>query len=202
VEENSNKQNELLKQLPKSLHAFISIEVFIDFIMRIPYLRPFVDTKPLMVRSICQVIEKITIGANNLLFGEGLDGIYYIEEGIVTMDGKVFPSGSIVGLTCIRDNIKLTECKALIGVKATFLPRSKLLEILHQHPKVQYYCKRWVHWQLVRDYIFAYKNLYYTAARRGALMNPPLTSKRPSMSEKDRDDIDLAVLDHINENGY
>jgi hypothetical protein len=192
----------MLKQLPKTLHAFISYEVFINFIMRIPYLEPFVDTKPLMIREICQIIEKITLAPNHMLFSEGLDGIYLIEEGIVVMDGIVFPSGSLIGLTCIRDNIKPTECRALIGVKATFLPRIKLLEILGQYIKVKYYCKRWVHWQLIRDYILNYKSLYYTAARRGATINPPIISKRPQMSEKDTDDIDLDVLDHIKEHGY
>lgn len=202
AEQANNKQSEMLKSLPKTLHAFISIEIYIAFIMKIPFLEIFVERQPLLIQEICQGIERRMIAANNFLFNEGIDGIYLVEEGVVAMDGVVYRSGSVIGLTCLRDKIKMTECRALTDIKANFLPRKVLLEILGRSPKVHYYCKRWTQWQLLRDYIFAYSKLYYTAARRGALMSPPLYSKRPNMQEDEEDDIDIAVLDHISEMGY
>jgi hypothetical protein len=47
-----------------------------------------------------------------------------------------------------------------------------------------------------------YKELYYTAAKRGASMDPPLESLRPNLQEGEYDDIDVAVLEHIQDSGY
>jgi hypothetical protein len=40
------------------------------------------------------------------------------------------------------------------------------------------------------------------AARRGALMHPPIYSRRANMEEGEVDDLDVAVLDNIMEFGY
>jgi hypothetical protein len=202
AEQANHKQSEMLKALPKTLHSFISLEIFLDFVLHIPYLEVFVDLQPGLIQDICQSIERRMIAPNNFLFNEGMDGIYQIEEGIVAMDGYVYPSGSVIGLTCLRDNIRVSECRALTDVKVNFLPRKAIMEIFEHYPKVRYYAKRWVAWQLLRDYILTYSKLYYTAARRGALMTPPLYSKRPNMDEGEDDDLDIAVLDHIEEMGY
>ncbi|KAJ3304038.1 hypothetical protein HDV03_003152 [Kappamyces sp. JEL0829] len=202
AEEANHKQAEMLKKLPKSLHSFIAQEIFLNFIVCIPFLEAFVDLQPTMIQELCLSIEKKMIPNNSFLFSEGVDGIYQIEQGIVAMDGVVYPSGSLIGLTCLREHIKVTECRALTDVKANFLPRKELLAIMEKHPKVRYYCKRWTAWQLLRDYILTYSRLYYTAARRGALMSPPLYSKRPNMEENEEDDLDVAVLDHLDELGY
>lgn len=86
--------------------------------------------------------------------------------------------------------------------KLYVLPRINLLGILEKHPKIKYYAKRWTQWELVREYVFNYTKLYYTAARRGATMEPPLLTQRPNVQADDLDDIDVAVLDHIQDVGY
>lgn len=111
-------------------------------------------------------------------------------------------SGSIFGLTVLRETIKKNEARCLTSVDVHILPRQVLLDALEEYPKIKYYIKRWTAWQLLRDYIHVYKDLYYTAAKRGALMDPPLTSSRPNMSEGEYDDIDIAVLEHMNDVGY
>ena len=88
----------------------------------------------------------------------------------------------------------------MTDVKLYVLNKSTLLGILANYPKISYYAKRWTQWELVREYIRTYSRLYYTAAQRGASMNPPLLSKRPFDGELD--DIDVAVLDHLQDLGF
>lgn len=178
------------------------MEIYLDFILRIPFLDPFIDRQQVLIQELCQGIEKRNIPHSNCLFEEGCDGIYYIDEGIVSMDGYVYPSGSLIGLTCLREANKVVECKALTDVKVNVLPRAYLLAQLDKYPKVKYYCKRWTTWQVLRQYILSYSKLYYTAVRRGALMSPPLLSRRPEMEEDEDDDVDIAVIDHIEEMGF
>ncbi|KAJ3275367.1 hypothetical protein HDV01_000659 [Terramyces sp. JEL0728] len=198
----NHRQMHLLHQLPKQLHSFIAMEIYLDFIVQIPFLEIFCDTQPQFIQDVCQGIEKKMIPANNMLYLQGLEGIYYIEQGIVAVEGRVYPSGSMIGLSTLRENIKACECRALTDIKCNFLPRAYLLEVLDRYPKIKYYCKRWTQWEVLRLYIRTYTELYYTAARRGAIMNPPLLSKRPDMMEDEEDDIDVAVLDHIEEMGF
>jgi hypothetical protein len=192
----------MLKNLPKSLHCFIALEIYMDFIVRIPFLEPFIDMNPTMIQEIAQGIEKKNIPVNNCLFEEGCDGIYFLEEGIVAMDGFVYPSGSFIGLSCLRTTNKVVECRAITDVKSAFLPRAFLISVLDRYPKVKYYVNRWTIWQVLREYIRTYSKLYYMAARRGSRLSPPLLSKRPNMEEDEDDDIDIAVLDHIAEMGF
>ncbi len=198
----NQRQADMLKKLPKTLRSFISTEIFLDFILHVPFLETFVERQPLMIQEFCMNIERKIIPANSFLFTEGIDGIYQLEEGIVAMNGVVYPSGSLIGLTSLRDKVKSIECRALTDIKCNYLSRVHLIEILDRYPKVKYYAKRWTQWQLVREYIMAYTKLYFIAARRGALMNPPLYSRRPNMDEDEEDDIDIAVLDHIEESGF
>lgn len=111
-------------------------------------------------------------------------------------------SGSIFGRTVLREHLKQNECRALTNVTIHILPRDVLQSTLDKHPKIRYYAKRWTTWQVFRRYIHTYANLYYTAAKRGARMVPPLMSQRPNLREGEYDDIDLAVLEHINEFGF
>ena len=82
------------------------------------------------------------------------------------------------------------------------LPRKVLLDALEEFPKITYYIKRWTAWELLRQYILKYAELYFIAAKRGALMDPPLRSDRPNLLDEEFDDIDVAVLEHIQEAGY
>ena len=111
-------------------------------------------------------------------------------------------SGAIFGKTILREKIKRTECRALSDAKVYILSKADLIRILEKKPKIKYYAKRWTAWQLVRQYILEYSRLYYMAVRRGALMNPPLLSNRPNLGDDDLDDIDIAVLDHLQDVGY
>ncbi|TPX69675.1 hypothetical protein SpCBS45565_g02243 [Spizellomyces sp. 'palustris'] len=192
----------LLKDLPTQLHGFITMEIFVDFIGQIPYLEPFIDREPSMTQELCRGIEIRTIPANAHIFTEGYEGIYYLEHGIVAIEGRVYPSGSVFGRTVLRENIKQSECRALTNVTIHVLPLAILKSTLERNPKIRYYAKRWIAWQLLRRYIYTYTSLYYTAAKRGARMIPPLMSMRPNMKEGEFDDIDLAVLEHINEFNY
>ncbi|KAJ3157239.1 hypothetical protein HDU89_002651 [Geranomyces variabilis] len=192
----------LLSDLPTQLHGFITMEIFVEFIAKVPYLEPFIDREPNLTQELCRGIEIRTIPANAHLFTDGYEGIYYLEHGIVAIDGRVYPSGSIFGRTCLREFIKRTECRALTNVTVHVLPLTILRAALGKFPKITYYAKRWTAWQVLRRYLYTYSALYYTAAKRGARMVPPLTSARPGLKEGEYDDIDLAVLEHINEFGF
>jgi hypothetical protein len=88
-------------------------------------------------------------------------------------------------------------------VKVYFLPREKFLAILSRFRKIRYFVKRWVAWELVRRFIFAYAKLYRLACLRGALLEPPLLSRRGiDLGEEEMDEVDLAVLEHIEDAGY
>ncbi|KAI8916565.1 hypothetical protein DFJ77DRAFT_483323 [Powellomyces hirtus] len=192
----------LLGDLPAQLHGFITMEIFVDFIAEIPYLEPFIDREPNLTQELCRGIEIRTIPANAHIFTDGYEGIYYLEHGIVAIDGRVYPSGSIFGRTVLREFVKRNECRALTNVTLHILPVTVLRTALLKFPKIMYYAKRWTAWQVLRRYIFTYSALYYTAAKRGACMVPPLTSARPTLKEGEYDDIDLAVLEHISEFGF
>ncbi|KAJ3292516.1 hypothetical protein HK104_005214 [Borealophlyctis nickersoniae] len=192
----------LLKELPPQLHGFISLEIFVSFIERIPYLEPFIGREPMMIQELCRGIEIRSFPPNGILFMEGYEGIYLLEHGILAIEGRVYPSGSVFGRTVLRENIKQSEARALTNCTVHMLPKAVLVAAMERHPKIRYYAKRWTAWQLLRRYIYNYTKLYYTAAKRGAKMVPPLLSKRPMLREGEYDDIDLAVLEHVAEFGY
>lgn len=196
------RENHLMRELPVALHGFISIEIFMDFVLRIPYLIPFIEREPVMTQNICRGIEIRSFAANSLLFANGLEGIYYLQHGVLAIEGRVYISGSIFGLTALREEVKKCEARCLTNCDIHMLPKEYFLEILSEYPKVKYYIKRWIAWQLVRDYIWKYRELYYTAAKRGALMDPPLVSIRGNLADEDFDEIDIAVLEHIKEAGF
>ena len=84
------KEASMMRELPVALHGFISMEVFIEFVMSIPFLVPFIEREPVLTQTICRGIEIRTFTANTLLFNEGFEGVYYLEHGIISMDGKLF----------------------------------------------------------------------------------------------------------------
>ncbi|KAI8995967.1 hypothetical protein BC832DRAFT_595794 [Gaertneriomyces semiglobifer] len=192
----------MLKDLPTQLHGFITVEIFLDFVEMIPYLEPFIDREPALIQELCRGITIKIIPANAHIFTDGYEGVYFLEHGIVAIEGRVYPSGRIFGRTVLRETIKQTEGRALTNATLHFLPRSVLKSALDKYPKIRYYAKRWTAWQLLRRYIYTYTHLYYTAAKRGARMRPPLTSMRPNIKEGEFDDIDIAVLEHMTEFGY
>lgn len=105
-------------------------------------------------------------------------------------------------MTALRDEVKRCEARCLTNCDVHILPREYFLEILSDFPKVKYYIKRWIAWELLREYFRKYRDLYYVAAKRGAQMDPPLLSSRGKMDDEDFDDIDIAVLEHLKEAGF
>ncbi|KAH6575359.1 hypothetical protein BASA62_001971 [Batrachochytrium salamandrivorans] len=200
--EANKRQTKMLRDLPVSLHGFISLEMFLPFIEQIPYLEVFIDRDPQMIQDICRLVEIRTCAPNSFLFTDGFEGIYFIEYGIVAIEGKVYTSGSIIGQSILRETIKKNECRAITDVQYFYIPRVEFIDIMDKFPKVKYYAKRWTAWQLVRDYIYTYTRLYFTAAKRGAKMVPPLLSMRPTLADDAFDELDLAVLDHIADVGF
>ena len=61
----------MLKELPSSLHGFITMEIFIDFLADIPYLEPFIDREPLMIQEICRHVEIRSYAPNTHIFSDG-----------------------------------------------------------------------------------------------------------------------------------
>ncbi|KAJ3308293.1 hypothetical protein HDU76_004028 [Blyttiomyces sp. JEL0837] len=192
----------LLKQLPTNLHGFITSEIFIDFLVQIPFLEPFIDREPVMIQDLCRLIEIQSFPANSHIFTEGYEGIYFLERGVCAMEGTVYTSGQIFGRSVLREVNKQTECRALTTVTIHLLKRSDLLSVLDKWPKIKYYAKRWTSWAVLRKYIKAYTRLYYIAAKRGLRVSPPLLSRRPFLRDGELDDIDYAVQEHLAENGF
>ncbi|KAJ3138812.1 hypothetical protein HK100_012208 [Physocladia obscura] len=196
-----SEYSNMLKKLPPQLHGFITMEIFIDFLSQIPFLEIFIDREPFMMQELCRNVEIKSFPPNNHLFSEGYDGIYYVERGVVAIDGIVYTTGQVFGRSVLRENNKQTECRALTAVTVHILSKVHLLEILSKHPKIRYYAKRWTAWAVLRKYLRAYSNLYYVASRRGAMVQPPLLSKRPYLKDGEYDDIDYAVMEHLAEVG-
>ncbi|KAJ3224291.1 hypothetical protein HDU81_008640 [Chytriomyces hyalinus] len=192
----------LLKQLPTSLHGFITMEIFIDFLSQIPFLEVFIDREPQMMQELCRNVEIRSLPANSHLFSEGYDGIYFIERGVCAIEGVLYSSGAVIGRSVLRENNKQMECRALTPVTVHVLTRAHLLEVISKHPKIRYYAKRWTAWAVLRKYLLAYSKLYYVASRRGAMVVPPLLSRRPYLKDGEFDDIDYAVMEHLAEVGY
>ncbi|KAI9345573.1 hypothetical protein BDR26DRAFT_856285 [Obelidium mucronatum] len=192
----------LLHQLPVQLHGFITMEIFIDFLSQIPFLEVFIDREPQMIQELCRNVEIKSFAANNHIFSEGYEGIYYLDRGSCAIDGVIYSAGSVFGRSVLRETVKPTECRALTRVTVHILSKEHLLETLSKHPKIRYYAKRWTVWAVLRKYLKAYANLYYVASRRGAMVRPPLLSKRPHLKDGEYDDIDYAVMEHLAEVGF
>jgi hypothetical protein len=84
-----SKENSMMRELPVSLHGFISMEIFIDFILSIPYFEPFIEREPVLTQTLCRGVETRSFQANSLLYTEGIDGIYYLEHGLIACEGKL-----------------------------------------------------------------------------------------------------------------
>ncbi|KAI8910776.1 hypothetical protein EDD86DRAFT_224940 [Gorgonomyces haynaldii] len=199
----NEQRTRLLRELPASVHGFIAKESFLDFVEDIPWLKDWLDREPNFIQEICRKIQIVSVQQNALVFQHGCDGVYFLEKGLCAVEGTIYVGGNIFGRTVLRDTPKDNECRALTDCKLFVLKKGDILELMKEKPKIHYYAKRWTQWQLTRQYILEYTKLYFIAARRGAVANPPLISNRPNaISDEDYDDIDYAVMDHIRVNGY
>ncbi|KAJ3103572.1 hypothetical protein HDU97_009992 [Phlyctochytrium planicorne] len=201
LDENSS-YTRLLTYLPQQLHGFISMEIFLEFVEQVPFLEVFIDREPTLIQELCRTVEIRSYPPNSHMFSEGYEGIYFIERGLCAMEGVIYSTGMVFGRSVLREHNKPSECRALTTVTVHLLTRAALLANLEKYPKILYYAKRWTSWAVLRRYILGYSKLYYMAARRGARFNPPLLTKRPFLQENEFDEIDLAVIEHMNENGF
>jgi hypothetical protein len=85
-----SKESAMMRELPVALHGFISMEIFMGFVLQIPYLEPFIEREPVLTQTICRGIEVRSFMANSLLYADGIEGIYYLEHGIVAVDGRIY----------------------------------------------------------------------------------------------------------------
>ncbi|KAJ3130719.1 hypothetical protein HK101_004967 [Irineochytrium annulatum] len=198
----SSSYSELLKELPQQLHGFITMEIFIEFLSQVPFLEVFIDREPVLMQELCRNVEIRSFPANSHIFTDGYEGIYFLERGVCAIEGVVYTTGQVFGRSVLRERNKATECRALTTVTIHLLSRGHLLACFEKYPKIHYYAKRWTAWAVLRRYMRTYAQLYYVAARRGLKVYPPLLSKRPHMREMETDDIDSAVMDHMQENGF
>ena len=90
AQQGQTRENHLMRELPVSLHGFIAMEIFMDFVLNIPYFVPFIEREPVLTQNICRAIEIRSFPANSLLFADGLEGIYYLEHGIIAVEGKIY----------------------------------------------------------------------------------------------------------------
>ncbi|KAJ3415551.1 Potassium voltage-gated channel sub H member 7 [Chytridiales sp. JEL 0842] len=80
----------MLKELPAQLHGFISMEIFIEFISQLPFLEPFIEREPAMIQELCRNVEIRSFPPNSHVFTEGYEGIYYLERGVVAIEGVLY----------------------------------------------------------------------------------------------------------------
>jgi hypothetical protein len=81
---------ELLKKLPVQWNGIINMEIFLPVLSRVPFLEPFIDLEPALFIELCRYIQIIAIPPNGLLFMEGFEGIYFLEKGMVSLEGKLY----------------------------------------------------------------------------------------------------------------
>ena len=86
----NERNSQLLRDLPSALHGFIALETFLDFVEDIPWIKIVLDREPELIRDLCRNINVKTVTQNNFLFTEGYEGIYYLEKGILSIDGKIY----------------------------------------------------------------------------------------------------------------
>ena len=80
----------LLKELPVQWSGIINLEIFLPVLIRIPFLEPFIDKEPALMIELCRNIEIIAIPPNGMLFLEGYNGVYFLDKGMVSHEGKLF----------------------------------------------------------------------------------------------------------------
>ena len=201
LEDHSEYQS-LIKELPLQWNGIINMEIFLPFIAKIPFLEPFIDLEPGLMIDICKRIEILALAPNSLIFNQGIKGIYHIEKGIVAIEGTVYVRGDVFGETVLRVRNKINEGRAITNVILQFLPKESLENALSKHRKLRYYARRWTSWELSRRYVKTYSRLYVLATIRGALMTPKLESRRGNMEGTEYDEVDLAVIDHMEDVGF
>jgi hypothetical protein len=89
LEDQTNYQK-LLKNLPIQWNGLINMEIFLPFLADVPYLETFIDREPSLMIELCRCVEIQAVPPNSMLYYEGLQGIYRLDKGIVSVEGKIY----------------------------------------------------------------------------------------------------------------
>jgi hypothetical protein len=160
---------------------------------RIPFIEPFLAVDPILMQELATGVEIRAYPPHSNLTAEGFQGIYFLERGIVSVDGRIWVAPDVFGLTCLRVRQKKLTVRSLTFVTVYVLPLSFLKSTFEKYPAVRKYARRWTSWETFRLYLREYGKLYYEIAKMGPLQDPPLISQRPLMTDGEKDDIDLAI---------
>lgn len=90
VIQSNARQTKMLRDLPAGLHGFIAMDTFLHIISRICWLEVFLDRNSELMQELCMAFEIKTANQNSLLFSGCIDGLYYIEKGVVAIEGTVY----------------------------------------------------------------------------------------------------------------
>lgn len=191
--QNISKFTNLLHDLPPQIHSFITLNIFIPILEKIPYIEPFLIHDPIMVQELVRGIRINAYSPHSTIFNQGLEGIYFIDKGTVAVEGRVYCKGDTFGFECIRDKNKKCVARALTMVTTYFLPKECINLSLEKNSVAKRFSRRWIGWFLFRKYIRTYTRLYYAYSLQGMLSDPPILPLRPLPSDTEMDGIDEIV---------
>lgn len=170
----------LLRNLPDSTRALISIDLFAALVASLPYIAPFVGTDLSMIVELSSAVRIRVWSPNQLLWEEGgCDGVYFLQKGVVGLDGVAYLRGDTIGVECLRENNPHRDARCLTFVTAHFLPRDVLKSAVQKRPWVEDVAKQWTAWKVFQIYIKTYTKLYFRMCKRGARAKP-----RPRLSRR------------------
>ncbi|KAI9006438.1 hypothetical protein DFJ74DRAFT_391196 [Hyaloraphidium curvatum] len=174
------KFDTLLRALPDSTRALISIDLFAILISSLPYITPFVATDLSMIVELSSAIRIRVWSPNQLLWESGgCDGVYFLQKGVVGLDGTVYVRGDTIGTECMRKVNPARDARCLTFVTAHVLPREALEAAIAKRPWVEDVVKQWTAWKVFQIYVRVYTRLYFQMCKRGAKIKP-----RPRLSRR------------------
>lgn len=90
VDQTNTRETKMLRNLPPALHGVVAMDTFLEFVVQIPWIQVFLEREPELVRELCRGIEIRTVTQNNFVFSEGFEGIYFVDRGIVAIEGRLY----------------------------------------------------------------------------------------------------------------
>jgi len=188
----------LLNQLPPGLQSNIGLGLYTKLLEQVPYVQPFLKLEPDFIRDLCKEIQIKAYPANTIIFSNGIDGLYFVRNGLLAVGGRLLRSGHIVGRTCLREVPRKVSGLTLTATTVYHIPKQILQELMEKTDiRILRYAQRWTAWEVFREYLISYSKLYYRYARREGF-GPSL---RGRMRDDELDNVDHAVLDHIAKHG-
>jgi len=192
----------LIQALPPQLKSYITVTAFVHLLEKIPFIEPFLAFDPLLVQELATGVEIHAFSPHTNVFLERVKGVYMVERGIISVEGRLYASGQMFGLNCMREKLRRTNGRALTFVTVYLLPKEFIDQVLVNYPPIQKYARKWTLWDAVRSYIRTYASEYYEMARHGDEGGDPLESKRPNLTGDEEDEIDQIVKERLAILGY